>query len=218
MRDCLLVDHRPHCRFEVTNEPALPLIEALIAEGACGLVSLMDHTPGQGQFPTSESYRRYYQKRYGHDEKYVDVALAEKMEGARRSIERIHRLAERTRAAGLPLASHDDDHADRVELMREVGATISEFPLNLAAAATARARGLRTVFVPRAERFSRRQPGSWHPGDRRHRRRPCRRPGQRLPAGQHGVGSFSRCRRLRLSPSPGCEVGHRESGRGRGLG
>ena len=146
MRDCLLVDHRPHCRFEVTNEPALPLIEALIAEGACGLVSLMDHTPGQGQFPTSESYRRYYQKRYGHDEKYVDVALAEKMEGARRSIERIHRLAERTRAAGLPLASHDDDHADRVELMREVGATISEFPLNLAAAATARARGLRTVF------------------------------------------------------------------------
>ena len=68
------------------------------------------------------------------------------MEGARRSIQRIHRLAERTRAAGLPLASHDDDHADRVELMREVGATISEFPLNLAAAAAARARGLRTVF------------------------------------------------------------------------
>jgi alpha-D-ribose 1-methylphosphonate 5-triphosphate diphosphatase len=147
LRDCLLIDHRPHCRYEVTNPHALPIIESLIDQGACQLVSLMDHTPGQGQFPTIESYRRFFKKRYGHDDDHLDSELAAKLgEGAQRAIERMQRLAQHAQASGIPLASHDDDGAERVELMCTLGAAIAEFPLSVAGAAAARQAGLHTVF------------------------------------------------------------------------
>jgi alpha-D-ribose 1-methylphosphonate 5-triphosphate diphosphatase len=50
MGDVLKVDHRVHARFEYTFPDALRVIEGLIAEGAVQLVSLSDHTPGQGQY------------------------------------------------------------------------------------------------------------------------------------------------------------------------
>lgn len=49
-RGRLLVDHKVHARFEVTFPAALSVVKELIAEGAVDLISLNDHTPGQGQY------------------------------------------------------------------------------------------------------------------------------------------------------------------------
>ena len=47
---------------------------------------------------------------------------------------------------GMALASHDDDTVEKVALMQKIGATISEFPVSLEAAAEARKRGLATAM------------------------------------------------------------------------
>jgi alpha-D-ribose 1-methylphosphonate 5-triphosphate diphosphatase len=43
---------------------------------------------------------------------------------------------------GVPLASHDDDTIEKVALMQELGANISEFPVTIEAAREAKARGM----------------------------------------------------------------------------
>ncbi|PJF48374.1 MAG: hypothetical protein D6709_11405 [Chloroflexi bacterium] len=46
----------------------------------------------------------------------------------------------------LPIASHDDDTRQKVALMAEMGATISEFPVTLEAAEEAKRRGMHVVM------------------------------------------------------------------------
>ena len=49
MRPELSVDHKAHARFEVDFPRAFEIVEELVGAGLIDLVSLMDHTPGQGQ-------------------------------------------------------------------------------------------------------------------------------------------------------------------------
>lgn len=49
-RDDLMIDHKVHARFEVTFPKALDVVQSLVEDGAVQLVSLCDHTPGQGQY------------------------------------------------------------------------------------------------------------------------------------------------------------------------
>ncbi len=56
LRDHLLIDHRVHARYEITNVGAAPTLERLLEDGFVDMVSLTDHTPGQGQYNNIESY------------------------------------------------------------------------------------------------------------------------------------------------------------------
>jgi len=60
-----LVRHLVHVRHEITNPDAAARIERLLEEKLVDIVSLMDHTPGQGQFRTLESYLDYHAGTYG---------------------------------------------------------------------------------------------------------------------------------------------------------
>ena len=62
--NCALIRNKIHLRFEITNYRAVDLIRSLINSGEVDLLSFMDHTPGQGQYPTVEDYRRYLEKTY----------------------------------------------------------------------------------------------------------------------------------------------------------
>ena len=55
-------------------------------------------------------------------------------------------VTELAREQGLPIASHDDDTPGKVAFMRSLGATISEFPVTMEAAAAARAAGMVTLM------------------------------------------------------------------------
>jgi len=46
----------------------------------------------------------------------------------------------------VSIASHDDDSVEKVDALASLGAVISEFPTNVAAAQAARARGMATLF------------------------------------------------------------------------
>src|SRR5262245_29484731 len=58
LRGSLLADFRVHARFEVTNPAAGSVLRDLIEAHLVHLVSLTDHTPGQGQYRDIELYVR----------------------------------------------------------------------------------------------------------------------------------------------------------------
>ncbi len=146
----LLVDHRVHARFEITFPKALNVIDALIAEGAVDLISLTDHTPGQGQYRDIERHveKMVREKGLSRDEASQSIAqrIEERTQPAEVMAQTLSAISQTCRAHGVVLASHDDDTPAKVALMQDLGAAISEFPVTLEAAREARARGLATAM------------------------------------------------------------------------
>ncbi len=150
MGDVLKVDHKVHARFEITFPDALRVVAGLIAEGAVDLVSLTDHTPGQGQYRDLEAHvaRIARDKGLSQAEAAGEVSrrIATKQSTAGDMAATLRAISETCRAHGVALASHDDDTVEKVALMQALGAGISEFPVTVEAAAEARARGLATAM------------------------------------------------------------------------
>ena len=141
-----LVDNRVHCRYEITDETGLPILKQLLNEESMHMISMMDHTPGQGQFKDMAAYRDYLTLTYKKTADEVTVIVERKLEAASGAFARMEELAQAAHAAGISVASHDDDSAERVETMSGIGADISEFPITLEAAHAARAAGMSTIF------------------------------------------------------------------------
>lgn len=141
-----LVDNRVHCRYEITDETGLPILKQLLAEKSMHLISMMDHTPGQGQFKDMAAYRNYLTNTYKKTADEVDVIVERKLEAATGAFGRMQELAYSAHEAGISVASHDDDSVERVETMNGIGADISEFPITLEAAQAAKAAGMSTIF------------------------------------------------------------------------
>lgn len=149
MRNELLIDHRVHGRFEVTFLPAVAEAKALIEAGALHLISLMDHTPGQGQYRDIELHTANMAKTKKISESQAAELVKERIANRTEhgdSMEVINGLAELAREHGVVLASHDDDTIEKVALLQSLGAAISEFPINVAAAAEAKRLGLATAM------------------------------------------------------------------------
>lgn len=145
----LLTDLKVHARFEVTTPHAALILMKKVARDEIHLVSLMDHSPGQGQFRDMETYVRYYSKWLGSTSEQVETIARQRAEVALQGPKawQIGReVAEVARRQGIPLASHDDDTAQKIDLMADLGTSISEFPVTLEAAREAKRRGMWVVM------------------------------------------------------------------------
>ena len=138
-------DLRVHARFEITNDRAEPVMRDLLARGMVDMVSLTDHTPGQGQYRNVEQYVAYSARAHGHAPEEAEARARARM-AVPPAWEVARAVTELARAQGLPIASHDDDTPAKVALMRALGATISEFPVTLEAARAARDAGMATLM------------------------------------------------------------------------
>lgn len=141
-----LIDNRVHARYEVTDETAPPVLAALLEAHEAHLISFMDHTPGQGQFHDPAAYRRYLADTYKTSEAEIDAIMAAKRAAAESAQTRMNDLAAVARAHGVAIASHDDDSPDKVATVAALGASISEFPVNVETARAARAQGMATLL------------------------------------------------------------------------
>jgi alpha-D-ribose 1-methylphosphonate 5-triphosphate diphosphatase len=141
-----LVDNRVHCRYEITDESGLPILKKLLEEQSMHLISMMDHTPGQGQFKDLAAYRDYLTRTYKKTADEVSVIVERKLEAATGAYTRMVELADVAHAAGISVASHDDDSKERIATMNSIGADISEFPINLESAHEAKRLGMSTIF------------------------------------------------------------------------
>lgn len=137
------VRHELHLRCELPEEGSLEVIEDLVRSRPVKIVSMMDHTPGQGQFRDLEWFRRYWRDDIGMDESQISAAIAEAEDGEYRlAFDRVERIARIARENGATLASHDDDTEDRVEMLAGQGINVSEFPVTAGAARRAQELGL----------------------------------------------------------------------------
>lgn len=135
-----------HLRYEVTNFESLALVKELLNSGLVDLFSIMDHSPGQGQYQTLDAYADYLRKTYRIPESQIMLTAAERIERRQQlTLEFLEDLVRTALANGIPVASHDDDSVTKLNWARQAGVTISEFPINLAAAAEARKLELKVI-------------------------------------------------------------------------
>lgn len=131
-RSNTIIDNRIHLRFEVTGIKEYKTCIELIKQGYVHLLSFMDHTPGQGQYGL-EKYIQYLRTQ-GISEKEIEQHCQESLRQPRLTKEQMLEISDLCRKNGIPIASHDDDHAEKVSQMHSLGATICEFPINEVAA------------------------------------------------------------------------------------
>ena len=156
-RPNLLIDHRVHARFEVTFPAALSVVKELVGEGSVDLVSLCDHTPGQGQYRNLELQAANISKNKGISLEAAAEQLQQRIRDRRETAgdmtATLRAITQYCALHGVPVASHDDDTVEKVELMDSLGANISEFPVTLEAAREANRRGmLNAMGAPNALR------------------------------------------------------------------
>lgn len=158
-----LVDMYVHARFEVTNPDTASILRDLLGRKLIQLVSIMDHTPGQGQYKDIDRYLNFMQRWLGADlgdlGEHKDQILAQlraNIEEAAAHARDWSLVEDVVRAAveyGVPVASHDDDTAEKVTRQAAMGVTISEFPVTYEAARAAHEQGMQIVMgAPNAYR------------------------------------------------------------------
>lgn len=141
--DDLMADHRIHARCEVTQQRCVDAVEEVIAEGDAGLVSVMSHVPGKGQFRDREAFLQYYRDSQNHT-----AAEAKTMIEERGGIElstirkRVNRIVAAAHDHGIPTASHDDEEVTEVDQLHDIGVDVSEYPITLATAERAHELGM----------------------------------------------------------------------------
>jgi alpha-D-ribose 1-methylphosphonate 5-triphosphate diphosphatase len=132
-----------HARYEITNDEAFSQVESLIRRRLIQFFSIMDHTPGQGQFSDVAHFRSYYSKARGLSQEHVDTLIERRLEASRKvDWSGLKRLARACRDNAIRMASHDDDCTDKVAAVSRLGVTLSEFPVNLEAARAAHEHGM----------------------------------------------------------------------------
>ncbi|WP_419774005.1 alpha-D-ribose 1-methylphosphonate 5-triphosphate diphosphatase [Halarcobacter sp.] len=135
------VDNYVHARFELSCDEAVEPIKEVISKGMVKLVSLMDHSPGQGQFKSLESFKTYYESYYDLNDDEIQKVIDKKIN---KNEDKINELIAYTKEHNLTLLSHDDDCIEKLDGLLDLGVQISEFPLDLEVAKYAVSKGIAT--------------------------------------------------------------------------
>ena len=138
LRDKLLVNNLIHARCEISSD--ISDILQVIDDPCVKLISIMDHTPGQGQFKNIEDYKDYHKRVYGLKDEEIERILNRKREHDKMS--NLRKVLDKAHKTGIPVASHDDDTDKKVEFFHSLGVKISEFPVTLEAAKKAKELGM----------------------------------------------------------------------------
>ena len=142
-----LIHHRFHLRIEIDNLAAYDIAHAMIEEGLAHEISFMDHSPGQGQYRNLAIYKETIRKYHGREIEELGFEKVLEMHRNKEtlSFEQLRELCAFAHEHGVAVASHDDDTREKLEVNREIGVDISEFPINLETARCAREMGFATV-------------------------------------------------------------------------
>ncbi len=145
-RDTSLINHKLHIRYEIDNVGGIDYIKDMIRNDKIEQLSIMDHTPGQGQFRNLEKYKKVIAayKNCTEEEAYKDIE--DMMKREKISVEEIEDMVRFAREHKIPVASHDDDVMEKIDLLKEWKIDISEFPITLEVAKYAKEKGIYTVM------------------------------------------------------------------------
>ncbi|MBX6742725.1 MAG: alpha-D-ribose 1-methylphosphonate 5-triphosphate diphosphatase [Acetobacteraceae bacterium] len=142
----LRCEHFLHLRCELPAPDMPEALEMVADHPRVRMVSLMDHSPGAGQYRDLDRYRALRKRQAHMTDAEVTARIAALLEQRERLREPQRRwLLERIAHRDLPLASHDDDSPEEVARNAQDGIRISEFPVAIEAARAARRLGVAVV-------------------------------------------------------------------------
>ena len=138
-------EHFLHLRCELPAPDMQDLLDPVAEHPRVRMVSLMDHSPGIGQYANMDHYRRM-RVREGHGAAWIEGRI-EELQEQRARLRGPNRawLLRRMGPLGIVLASHDDNTAEEVAENAADGIGISEFPVSMLAASAARASGMEVI-------------------------------------------------------------------------
>lgn len=141
----LKADHFLHLRCEVPAIDVLALFDPVADHPLVRMISLMDHSPGVGQYFDLDHYRKLRRKD-GITEEFIERRIVE-MQAHRARWRTPNRTALLERIKGLPIAiaSHDDRTEEEIAENYADGIRISEFPVTLTAAKAAKQAGMQVI-------------------------------------------------------------------------
>jgi len=138
-------EHFLHLRCELPAADMMELLDPVADHPRVRMVSLMDHSPGVGQYANVDRYRAM-RRREGVAAERIEQRIHELQEQrARLRDPNRKRLLERMAPLPAILASHDDRTEEEIEENHRDGIRISEFPVSMVAAKAARARGMMVI-------------------------------------------------------------------------
>ncbi len=139
-------EHFLHLRCEIPAPDMIPSVDPVGDHPRVRMVSLMDHSPGVGQYRDIPRYVAMRRKQTSMTVAQVEGRIEELLAQRERLREPQRRwLLNRIAHRDLPLASHDDDCADEVRRNLADGIAISEFPVVMEAAIAARDAGVAVI-------------------------------------------------------------------------
>jgi alpha-D-ribose 1-methylphosphonate 5-triphosphate diphosphatase len=132
------VRHLVHMRHEIGACISGFKPGRILDEGLVDVFSMMDHTPGQGQFKTLQSYINFCEKNYDLNAESVYDRVEKKKQLQADGWNRVVDLTQKAKGIGIPVLSHDDDTEQKVNRVNQLGATGSEFPITMEAVLAAK--------------------------------------------------------------------------------
>lgn len=145
--DALKISHFLHLRAEVCSDTLVEELNAFGEEDRVGLVSLMDHTPGQRQFRDISKLEAYVKGKHGfNDAEFQDhVAHLKSLREAHGDLHEVEAVKAAKRF-GAVLASHDDTTAEQVATSANHGIHLAEFPTTVEAARACHAHNIKVMM------------------------------------------------------------------------
>lgn len=140
-----LIRNKIHLRYELRNVEGYPVVEESLKGKLVDQVSFMDHTPGKGQWHDIETQKKKFMKRLNLTSEEADLHILKLQQDTNLNFDAINDLADLAYQMGIPLASHDDDTIEKIDMLKVWKAEISEFPISLEIAKEAKRRGFSVV-------------------------------------------------------------------------
>lgn len=142
----MLIHHRFHARLELNTVEAFESILNRIKSNQIHELSLMDHTPGQGQYASLDAFKIEIRKQYGDiSESQMLSIIKECQAKPLLTSAQISELLECANSMGIPIAFHDLETDRQLLFMKEYGIRIAEFPLSTDISSRAAADGFFNV-------------------------------------------------------------------------
>ena len=146
-RGALRISHFLHLRAEVCSETLIDELDKFGPGDNAGIVSLMDHTPGQRQFTDISQLRKYVIGKHGlNEDEFINHITQLQELSARLGKKHEAAVVEAAGRFGAVLASHDDTTEAQVAVSAAQGVHFAEFPTTREAAEASLTRGIKVMM------------------------------------------------------------------------
>lgn len=146
-KGALRISHFLHLRAEICSETLVDELEKFGPEDRIGIVSLMDHTPGERQFRDLSKLKDYVCGKQGlSDAEFIEHVASQRELRDRLGAKHEAAAVEASRRYGATLASHDDTTSDQVAVSAGHDVHFAEFPTTVEAAEACHAHRIKVMM------------------------------------------------------------------------